>query len=395
MNRLEDIVLFGCGKIATEFYLKYKPSLKVNYVVSNNPKEEIFSPDGEIAFEVKRPNPKEGIQKQKIIICCAEHEKVAEQLILLGYTPFIDFFDYEMASILLDEKKIVLLYGFCHLRAIKDCLVRITAFSERYVAFYFSNYLHLSPYQVGRLQFCIDQCSVYIYGMEMMPEHHRKNEAIIQRLKQNVLIMQLPGVYFGGYFPQKQRTYNQMNRYAVKCENYDYTPFSYGDCWLNECIDKGLTSENVIELLQTAKIFEQDYILRYLENEWIRLKFQERTSEFKIAEYIEKNYKKKRLFRNEMHMENGIIYEYVKQIMERLNCPTEVIEVESPLFQCSQHIIYPDVAKALELEWNVWEEELDIYTYAGWKKCSMNDYISCYMKVCNSIRILKKESFLP
>lgn len=394
MKTLDSIILFGCGKSATEFYLKYKGMFSITYIISNNPKEKIFEPEDGVVYQVKRPRRKEG-KESLIIICSNEFEDIAEQLILLGYIPFVDFIDYELAVTLLDERKIVLLYGFCHLRGIKDCLILSERFSIQYEAIFYPNYLSLNAYQQARLNYLIERCHMFIYGMAVTPMNNSKNLAILERLKPNVRKMCLQSVYFGGYFPQRKRVFNKMNRYSVKCDNYDYAPFFYEDSWLNECLDEGMDFEAILECLENAHIYDRDFILKNLEGEWKRLKFQENQSDFKIVDYIENDFRKKRLFRNEAHMENQVLYEYARQVLESLGCLDKIPLVEKPLLQCSQHIIYPEVSKILELKWDVCKEELDLYTYNGWKKMTLHDYVKTYIEVCGNIRSLKIKYFLP
>ena len=186
-----------------------------------------------------------------------------------------------------------------------------------------------------------------------------------------------------------------MNEFAVKSEGYDYTPFYYGDSWLNECISKGMSLEDVFDSIENKKVYEKEFVLSYLEGEWKRLKYQEKESDFKICNYIEENFRRSRLFRNETHMENLILYQYSLQVLQYLNCISEMTIKEKPLLNCSEHFIYPCVAEILKLEWDVWQEELDLYTYSGWKKVTARDYIKDYYETCSEIRKLKMYYFLP
>lgn len=393
MNR--KVIFWGCGKIAREIYSKFRDDISLLYAISNDTKETLFVPEEGRAFQVKRPENKVSEVDGVIIICSADYERIAEQLSLLGYKPFADFMDYELAEVLWTGKKIALLYGFCHLRGIADCLRGSEAFSQTYMAIYYPNYLFLNHYRQERLQYLLAHCDVFIYGMALSQENHRKNKAILDGLNRDVKILCLHAAYFGGYFPQKERAYNDMNAYAVKCEGYDYTPFSYGDSWLNDCIAGGMGLDDIFERMEKGAVYEKDFILRYAEKEWKRLRYQERESDFKIADYLEKNFRVRRLFRNETHMENSVLLQYALQVLQYLGYPDRPEITDRPLLNCSQHFIYPGVAQVLGLGWDVWEEELDLYTYAGWKKVSPKTYIQEYYESCSQIWQLKKKHLLP
>lgn len=391
----QKVIFWGCGKVAKEIYGKYKAQLSLLYGISNNPGESLFTPEEGFSVQVKRPEKKGKKQDGMIVICSVEYERIAEQLSLLGYIPFVDFMDYELAEILWTGKRIALLYGFCHLRGVADCLRRAETFMQSYLPIYCPNYLFLNFYQQERLQFLITRCSVFVYGMALSQENYRKNKAILERLQPQVKVMCLHAAYFGAYFPQKKRVFNALNELAVKCEGYDYTPFSYGDSWLNERIAEGRGLDEIFECMEKGEVYARDFILRYAEGEWKRLRYQEQESDFKILDYIEGNYRTRRLFRNETHMENDVLYQYALQILQRLGCNGEMGEAGFPLLNCSQHFIYPCVARTLELSWDVWKEELDLYTYGGWVKVTTREFVQKYYEACSGVLRLKEKALLP
>lgn len=388
------VVLFGCGKVAKEFYSRYKSQVTIDYALSNDPAQRVFSPEMGTGYEVQRPTPKRG-KGPLIVICVKAYEEVAEQLILLGYTPFEDFMDCQMMELSLGGKKPALLYGVCHLRGVSDCLRHSPDFMAQYEPFYYASYLPHSGYQQIRLSYLAGKCELFLYSLAIMPRETQKNAALLGRLKDDTKRFCLPMAYFGGYFPQRERTYNDMNRYAVQCAGHDYTPFSYGDCWLNQCIDRGMTADDVLESLRGETDCDRDFVLRYLDREWRQLELQERQSDFKILDYVRENFQKRRLFRNEAHMENEVLEYYTKQLLQRLGLTDELSPIDERLMRCSQHLIYPGVAKILGLEWDVEREPLELYTYAGWRTVTPREYVEIYLETCGRIKELKELHMLP
>lgn len=389
------VMIFGCGNNAKKFCEQYGDDLPVVGFYSNNTRENFFTFHNS-TWNVIQPKPKDE-STPYIIVCSKAFESISEQLILMGYKPFEDYIDEEMAGYLLNERKVILLYGFCHLRAIKDCLNHSKMFHQEYCAYYFSNYLPGTIYEKQALKFWIERCEILIYSQSLTLENSTINQILLSYLEKNIKALCIPAIYFSGYFPQKNRVGNKLNQYSIKCENHEYTPFSYEDGWLNECIDKGMTAQDVLEALYTETIYEKNFILDNLEKEWKRNYLMESKSDFKIVDYLEKNYKRKRLFRNEAHMENVVIEQYAKQIMDCLGLqdPLCFYHIEHPLLICSQHVIYPEVGNVLGLEWDVKTEKLDLYTYNGWKSVTMEEYINLYMEVCSHIKELKGKQMLP
>ncbi len=388
------IVVFGCGQVAKEFYSRYKSQVTIDYALSNDPAERVFSPEIGTGYEVRRPAAKRG-KGPLIVICAGDHEGIAEQLTLLGYTPFEDFTDYQMMELSLGGKKPALLYGVCHLRGVCDCLRHSADFMARYEPFYYASYLPRSAYQQTRLGYLAERCELFLYSLAVMPQEARKNAALLGRLKDGAKRFCLPVAYFGGYFPQRERTWNDMNRYAVQCTGHDYTPFSYGDCWLNQCIDRGMAADDVLESLRGETVYGRDFVLRYLDREWRQLELQERQSDFKILDYVKENFQKRRLFRNEAHMENEVLEYYARQLLQKLGLADDLPHITERLMRCSQHLIYPGVADILGLEWDVEREPLELYTYAGWRTVTPREYVERYLETCKKTKELKELHMLP
>ena len=394
MKEKRRVRLFGCGKIAVEFYSNYKNHVIIEGAISNNPKEKVFSPQTGCDIEVERPKAKEK-EESLIILCSMAYQEMAEQLILLGYEPFKDFIDYEMAELLIYEKEICLFYGFCHMRGIKEYMAEIREVKEKYTLCFVPNYLKLSFYQQWMLNFLIKNCHVFIYGMAVSQEYHRKNEAILNRLDKAVKKVCVPAVYFSGYFPQEDRPINRFVKYGIKSEGHDYSPFTYDDGWLNDCIEKEMDDDAAIEYLLHTEIWPKEKVQKNLEKEIGRLKYQDKLCDFSIAEYIEEHYDKVRLFRNEAHMENCLLKLYVSQLLEQLNIQAIVSDVKESLLKCSEHPIYPFAASALDLKWDVLAEPLEFYTYQGWHTVTLEEYIRTYLFYSRQVKKMRGMALLP
>ena len=397
LNEKTEIIIFGCGNTTREFLSDYGDRLNITAFWSNDIKEKEFSLGDGKKFEVVRPisNNMQNTGNRLITICSIAIGEISEQLMMLGYIPFKDFIDVNIARLILSKKSIALMFGACHLRAVKDALLTSKAFSEKYEAFFLPNYMWLSAYDSLRLGFLAENCDLFIYGISAEPFNYRKNKALLERIDKNACSIALPIICFGGYFPQIDRPYNRMNRYAVKCEGQDYTPFSYEDSYINKCIDDGDSVEEIIRKISNYEVYDIAYITQMLEYEWNRIGFQEMETEIKVLEYLRDNYQKRRLFRNEAHMETEVIYHYARQIVEYLEIQPDFNKRTETFFYCSQHPVYGCTVKALGLEWDVEEELLDLYTYEGWKKVTREEFINAYVESASKIKELKAKGLLP
>ena len=72
MLREKDIVLFGAGSFARQFYRDFGEELNIKFCISNDDKEKVFSVDGREVCPVVRVNTVK-IEEGQFVILCAEH----------------------------------------------------------------------------------------------------------------------------------------------------------------------------------------------------------------------------------------------------------------------------------------------------------------------------------
>lgn len=315
----------------------------------------------------------------------------------MGYLPYQDYMDFNFFNQVMQRKKIVLSYGVCHIRAISECLEKATDMKYGYEFFYFDNYLVSDIEKQAKFNFLLDKCHVFIYSLGISKEEFINNSSILMRIDEKTKRISVPTITFSGYFPKKDFRVNNLNEFSVQSVRSNYTPFSFGDEKINFMLKE---NKGQIDILKEAENFWQDdkeWIQKNCEREIKKIEMLEAFSDLKISKYIKENYRKRRLFRNEAHMENDIIIEFAKQVLGILNENQAVDEefFKEPLLKCSQHLIFPVVAKILELEWDVMVEEYDLFTYHGWEKLGFVDFLKCYIEYCSAMKKLIEQGLIP
>lgn len=113
-----EIVLFGAGKIAEKFVYQYFNEVNICYIWDNLKTGEF------LGHQIKKP---EYYKKYFIIVTSISYFEIRNQLISMGYCEFHDFIP---ASIF--NKKIAIVYGNCHMNAVKLYLECHKEFSLEY-----------------------------------------------------------------------------------------------------------------------------------------------------------------------------------------------------------------------------------------------------------------------
>ena len=106
-----NIILFGAGEYARQFYRDFKEELNMVGCITNNENETVFQIDGEDIFQIHRVSEIASFRDSFIIVCARENQMMQEQLRTLGLTYGSDFLDCDLIRVLFSEKKVALFYG--------------------------------------------------------------------------------------------------------------------------------------------------------------------------------------------------------------------------------------------------------------------------------------------
>lgn len=392
----KKLILFGCGNTASEFYQKTIKNCNwdIHLCYSNYGRENEFVVEGVKIADVKRPELADEKKGYFIIICSLAFNEISEQLVNLGYRPFEDFVTKQFLEAMINEKKIAVAYGICQLRAVVQCLNKTNSFRKQYELYYFESYNKDFILEAERL-FLITLCDLFIYTKGISEAERIKMSGVLKRLHKKCLAIGLSAISFCGYFLKNDVRIDVPNPYSVISRKSSYVPFRFSDEYINFLIDQKCTIDEIYEKAMSYGMNKEKEIQDKCHKELTKLKYIDSNGDIHIAEYIRKMYKKQRLFRNEAHIENLVAVEYTNQICDLLTIKFDMEDLEEPLMNHSQHIIYPSVHKALELEWEWENTEYDLFTYNGWKKVTFYEFIQAYVQYCSSIKELIEAGLVP
>lgn len=271
------------------------------------------------------------------------------------------------------RKKQCVLYGNCQMGVVYDYL------RKEYPDLY--QYTMIVNYDVLRKpeQFPVDSLKkADLFIFQPIIGHGNADTAYI---KQNLLnekchCISFPYIYFSGYFPDYTEDLNNLRTFS---EQFPFGIFSYGHKKIIEFIKLGYSPNQIIEKSFQHDLFSEDFINENLKKTLSILEEKESAADIKIAGFIRKYFKKKRLFHTVNHPTNIILKRLVKEILLRMNL--NISDVDKNVFFRKEvlatqttDIIYPSVAIALGLEF-------DISTAICFSnKIAFAEYINDYIK---------------
>ena len=351
---LNNRILWGTGLDAAKFlYHCSEISYRIEYVVEENPAVEAFH--GYAVYKAEK-NRWDG---KYIIIASKKYTEIRDILEENGMQEFQDFIYYEWLY-----KKIVWLHGNCHMNILKEFLISSYEFREKYSIYpalliqeYPKNNRHISDA-------IIDNCDVWIhqdiqasnnFGYEFCDEYLRRR---ITKKNPDILEIVFPNLFSLGrcYFPQNDITLIGNKAYIFENESIDNANdtngvFPHTDFIINQYIyEESFDINKIIDKCLHADIIDESKIMAYSSNCIEKIKDREKNWDIKVSDYIEKNYKKKKLFYDPGHPTNDLM-EYMAK------CILKIMHIDDKDICCNNSMdthelpIYPFVASALELEW--------------------------------------------
>lgn len=399
----KDIVLFGTGKIATNFYNKYKDKVSIKYFIDN----KISEFNGLEQLDIRLAYKKKNIF---IVLCCNIEEfryKLERQLQDNGVEYLKGYVDFDFAEAAIDNKKKVILFiGVCHQLIVCSHISRFSNLFGKYIyinSMFSSDSLHVKEKICKIAQYVICVVISDICGDDRLNNFCREISD-----KNKIPIVRMPLFYYPLYFPQSNWFTHgpfpedeEFVRNAF-CQNLDARPslfYMFDDDNLVSMVKKGLTTEEIVNTVSDEDYYSKEYIEKILRRTLRQIEISEQISDIKIYDWIVENYQKKKIYKDKYHFDNQLVFEYSKRITEYIGEKSidlvhgDIVDYMSVTYERTwlyEMPIYPSVAKHLNLQFIDENTEYYVLKLNHTKKMNFHDIIEDRVNCLKSMIDLKK-----
>lgn len=383
-----EIVIFGAGIMAHEFYSQYKDKLNFAFCVTNNSTEW-----GEKRFcgelDVRQYSAQELKGKYYIVLgVYLAFENIATQLECDGCAVFRDFVDYKVAEAVLENKKLALFYGTCILRDVFHSLERVPAFTEQYVGIFMQGDTREKDTiaEIRRLYYAKDLCDAYIYNNKLL---HAGEAYNMQRrdLPVDCKMISVSKVTFHGYWPQLHDTgYNDNWLFDVMApfdNKFWHLMYTREDANITRLVKEGKSPEEIYKILSADDFYSEKDLKKHIRICFKTLQMAEKGLAVSVGSFIQSRYQRERLYQDFTHPKKVVMWEYVRQVLAHLDIQEERLAeiMESApeyVHRSSDMPIYPSVAKRLGLSWIDAYTQYEMITYKGIRLMTFKEYVLHY-----------------
>lgn len=395
-----NIVLWGEDDSTKSFYQKYKEQLHIRLCVTEKKGQNDFL-DKENQVPIVEWREYTYNAKDYIVVGGGTGFLHMEtQLLIEGFHMFEEYVQLIILDAILQDKKIAIMAGNCHLMTMYDCICEMSAFNKEYQAFSFPTHRWKCKWSSKYLSFLKNLCDVYVCSRheEDDPKYFRQNE-----LPENCKVVVVPSTIIRLYWPQlKANREKAKNEFLILDKAYKrHAPFEFGDPNINWMLKEGKNVEDVIATLTDEDFYTAEQVAEHMAMVERTLEYEEEGCDIGIASYICDNYKKRMLYRDMWHMEIELLWELVRRLMEHLGLDasevsekkddTSIRAYQGYVNHCTEIPVYPSVAKHLGLEWCNKDTLYEVTFYNGTKKLTFEEYVRAYYSLCSKVKQIQEE----
>ena len=376
------LIIYGTGNVGNAFYSHYANELKIDFCTSSNPSEDTIGNLIRITLqELDYCN-------DYLIICSGYYETIRSHLIEYGWKPIENF----MNSILFEQlvssidKKLVVCIGQCEVEEISKVLRCVPGFYEKFAIACYSDlnlYEQELSYDLGCALECRCIMSVadfFIQPVIMRPGLSNLYSNYRKFLKENAETIVISLFHFESYWPQDKAETRETSKMYMVGANEKVGAYCECDQIMEELIRAGMTPEDAVLLVMDDNFFDTKDIIERHSNNIKRIRLMDRLADVKILDYVEKNYKRIKLFCDRGHFSKEVLKEYTRRLLEifKVEYNEECLDnfdYNLIFNNVNEFPIYPSAAKILGLEFIDESTKYHMQTFQGWVDVSFREYM--------------------
>jgi len=359
---MEDkrLIIWGTGNTGNDFYKRFKDQMTLNLCTSSDLEPVPIDGMESICYRELDKN------KDFIIICSIYHEEIERRLYFDGWV----FGRNYMTSNLFEakfyaergKKKLLISIGRCHIGRMAEVLKRIPEVKNNYLIVHFAQpkvCISDSEFDYAKLIECIEMlknADILLRPASVTSKTIKDYEYLEGKLSAKCRIIKVSLPIFGSYWPQDTGRERSIAKWYITPYGRNLKAFGERDNIIENLIESGKSKAEIIDIISDENYLDKEVVIANHNQTMARAYFWDRIADIKIADFIEENYKIKKLYCDRGHIHQNLLEEYIRRILSALG---EKINIElytgggiweaSELSLPTDSLIYPSTVKALEL----------------------------------------------
>lgn len=276
-----------------------------------------------------------------------------------------------LARLVIGNKKIVVLYGHCHMTVYRAYLEQCREFKKRYKIFgedlgYIGRFF---PDEINDKSIW-NHANFVVYNPWMpIPDGLPKLEEIQSKMAEETKLINITNAAFKGYFPQHTTNSNER--------------FCWGDKNLNNLLDsKNPIDDEMIEQLLSENYYSTETVNKYFDGCIKNLRTVEKFCDIGIVDFIEKYGRTKVLYYSMTHPTNEVMFELSLRLLHEIGIEKDITpktKKKLPNLRHHAEVIYPSVWRALGIVGDPYERKISPGNDST-ENCGVKEYFVGYIE---------------
>lgn len=346
----KPIVMWGIGAIGMNFL--QKKWKEIDYIVDTdcNRHGEKLCYKGK-TWVVK--SPEDFYDKRVFWVISVKEQfyiEIKSELQNRGKAELHDFCKYDLF-----QKKLVLIYGNCHMLVIRNVLMKNADFLEQYGIYCIEPICSMKePIDEGLLKVCDvfihqDIRRDNIHGIEYSDEY------LLPKLKTGCVNITVPNLYgYGRMFSPGFRKNERKDYLSLLPRMEELFPVT--DEKLYRCVHDDMPYEEIVSYLLENPYSEEEILCNFNERMQALMK-REKNWDFPMSQFILSNYKSHKLFYENFHPTNYVLAYITHKLLLMLGIPSNLEKLRNKMYGVDELdrdevFVYPCVMKTLGMHWD-------------------------------------------
>lgn len=390
----KSIVLFGTGLEAEKFYCNYRNQYEIEFAIDNyrNSKKyhelDVYTLD-----EIK-----ECLSRKYIVVAAVEsrYKEIRQLLKQHGLVEFKNFIFVKWFN-----RKIVLLYGNCHIGAIEKMLNNNQEFVRTYTTRFFCLNEGLKNQFYPEIEDIQNADIIICHDIQKENKLHAPDvEWIKEQAKEDCKVIVVPNIWGINFiWPQvkidRKKFEDKSRKKHINIKSINEIEsrsneekqriwrvtgglIGHHDSFIEQNIS--LDVNEIVLKIRNECIWNEDEIKELFNRGILKLRDREEKCDVKISEYIKSNIGKMQLFYDEGHPHENLLREKTRQILKILKITPNRASLNVIANLDSEELfVYGCVKKALNMNWKQDYIRMNnaIYTLEG-HAMSLPDFVYAY-----------------
>lgn len=340
------IAIYGVGLEAEKFYWNNLDKFEIAFAIDRKARSSFH---GIKVYSVEYAV--ENLPREFIVVTALRrtYQEIRKNLREFGLVEFKDFIWCEFVN-----RELVVLYGNCHMIAIEDYLMNNPYFCKKYVIKRFCVTEELPRKE--ELQYCRVLISQDVNEQNKLGVFSAQE--IFNMASESCTKVLIPNLYGCNlFFPQLYESGEwKKHLFSNKSDSEGLEQYEAGvrrigiaDENIRKLWREGRDLLYIVDVIQNGEVYKAEDIISHFNQQMEKIKKREAKCDIQISDYIENNYRDKKLFYEPGHPSGDVLYEMGRRICKLLHIEYEESFLPVCRMDTLELFIYGCVCRALNL----------------------------------------------